>query len=436
MQRTSVQRVVMGILFLLMAALMINGCGSVAPAGPTPGPTRGTAGEIAEADAVSTAAVQTVEAALRTESNPTRAATVAETPVPTLDVGALATAQTQLLNTAVAATLAARTPKPDPGAAETAQANTIATLLPAILTAQSTATPLPTPIPSDTQTATSTATSSATSTATPLPTPTSTATPLPMPTPAATATPTPATTGRGTVNTDQLRLRAGPDTVFDMVVMLHAEDELAVLGRSADRAWLRVRTADGQDGWVSAEFVSTTQPLEALAIAPSPPTPAACRIAVAGEVSSHWVRSELGCPSASARVVWSAYQPFERGFLLWRSDTDVAYVFTGDGNWRPLADRWNEGMSVPSRGNAPPGLQAPVRGFGYVWGTYEDIFQGLGWATDKEKGFCAWVQPFDRGFLLQSVGGGPCSGGLYNFTVEPGFGLAWIKAHDSGYWQR
>ena len=129
--------------------------------------------------------------------------------------------------------------------------------------------------------------------------------------------------------------------------------------------------------------------------------------------------NDLGCPlSAPTPDVWAAWEPFERGSMIWRSDSDEAYVFTSDGRWFPVTARWN-GEQMASRGAAPPGLQEPQRGFGYVWSVDDAIYDAVGWAQDEEKGFCARVQDFERGFVIQSSPAASCtSQGLYNWATS------------------
>ncbi|MFM7174809.1 MAG: hypothetical protein ACKO4U_17420, partial [Caldilinea sp.] len=40
----------------------------------------------------------------------------------------------------------------------------------------------------------------------------------------------------------------------------------------------------------------------------------------------------LGCPTAPIRIVWAAYEPFERGAMLWRSDNNLTYLMGAEGN--------------------------------------------------------------------------------------------------------
>lgn len=145
----------------------------------------------------------------------------------------------------------------------------------------------------------------------------------------------------------------------------------------------------------------------------------------------------MGCALSQAQTVWASWTPFERGYMLWRRDTDRIYIFYDNSQWQSQPDEWVDGMEPPSRGAPPAGLQAPIRGTGWVWANDEAIFLGLGWATDKQKGFCADVQPFEQGFLLQSSTVEFChEEHLYNFAREATFGVLALQVHNTGYWQR
>ncbi|HXF61167.1 MAG TPA: sugar-binding protein, partial [Caldilineaceae bacterium] len=88
------------------------------------------------------------------------------------------------------------------------------------------------------------------------------------------------------------------------------------------------------------------------------------------------------------------------------------------------------------RGAPPPGLQAPVRGFGYVWSRSDELFNGLGWATDQERGFCAVIQNFEHGFMARSTNVPSCTAeGLYNHATAPDFSPVLVAASDDGRWR-
>ena len=181
----------------------------------------------------------------------------------------------------------------------------------------------------------------------------------------------------------------------------------------------------------------TTTPADTLATAPIETVePISCQVPVDPRLESLYNGAALGCASGDANMVWSAWQPFEGGSMLWRSDTDAAYAFlnSGEKRWFQVQERW-DGKSPASRGEPPPGLQAPERGFGYVWGIMDDLFQALGWATDKEKGFCAVIQPFERGFALLSDNVGSCTPeNLYNQATAADWKPLSLVALTRGEW--
>jgi hypothetical protein len=132
-------------------------------------------------------------------------------------------------------------------------------------------------------------------------------------------------------------------------------------------------------------------------------------------------------------LVWAAWEPFERGAMLRRQDTNQAYVLLSDGIWEPITEPWN-GETPAGRGQPPVGRVSPERGFGWVWSTRDDIFQEVGWATDREKGFCAAIQPFERGFLLRSANVPSCTPeGLYNFATEGGWQPLTLAIYKEGW---
>ncbi len=184
----------------------------------------------------------------------------------------------------------------------------------------------------------------------------------------------------------------------------------------------------------------------ALPVVPSTSTPvptvpptatAGCALFLASEFATAY-RGELGCPTADGTIIWAAWEWFERGAMFWRSDNDRAYVFFTqdqlDGRtWLPIDEKW-EGQDLPSRGAPPPGLQAPERGFGYAWGRRDELFQRLGWATDQERGFCALIQPFERGFIFQSSQVESCRDNLFNQARTAEWRPLLIVALERGGW--
>ncbi|MCX6047887.1 MAG: hypothetical protein NT075_22535 [Chloroflexi bacterium] len=181
--------------------------------------------------------------------------------------------------------------------------------------------------------------------------------------------------------------------------------------------------------------VSTPTVAATATLTPTATPQLACTQAVAQELASLYDRATLGCAVAGPNIVWAAWESFERGAMLWRSDTDLAYTFFSDGQWSPINEHW-DGKDIPSRGTPPQGLQAPVRGFGYVWGIRDDFFNRLGWAREQEKGFCATIQPFEKGFILQSSTIEFCTpDNLYNHSRDGDWAPLFFAMMEGGQWR-
>jgi predicted nucleic acid-binding Zn ribbon protein len=197
-------------------------------------------------------------------------------------------------------------------------------------------------------------------------------------------------------------------------------------------------------------FPATPSPVPTLPPTPTPlPSPTAtpsCQLAADPQLASAWDRGELGCPTAQSGITWAAWQPFQGGYMFWRNDIDGTYVMYFDdrndrstGSWDQNPEEWRWDLSDPDGvGMAPPaGLYEPKRGFGWVWRTHlGGPDSSLGWAEDEEKGFCATIQPFDNGLILQSSTVPRCEGDLYNWAIHPSFTPLFFALYDDGTWQR
>lgn len=197
----------------------------------------------------------------------------------------------------------------------------------------------------------------------------------------------------------------------------------------------------------TASATPTASPTASATPTPTPtvtPTPA-CPIGTDGELAAGWDRAKLGCPTAGSAVVWAAWEPFVHGYMLWRSDTDWAYVFDWQGGSNPAAgtwvtggDSWKWDGSFPEgHGLTPPaGRYEPIRGFGFVWFSKLGGTSGtLGWATDQEKGFCAKVQPFEQGFIFRSNTVEFCEDEYFNWARDPSFTPLFFAIAGDGSWQ-
>ena len=132
--------------------------------------------------------------------------------------------------------------------------------------------------------------------------------------------------------------------------------------------------------------------------------------------------------------MWSSWQPFQRGHMIWRQDDDAVFVFVTAAEWDRFADDWDDQALSGTRSTPPEGLQAPVRGFGYLWEADDDVFADVGWATAEERGFCAVFQQYENGFLLLSDPVPSCLDGHDNEATEIDFALHSMRALDDGTW--
>lgn len=186
---------------------------------------------------------------------------------------------------------------------------------------------------------------------------------------------------------------------------------------------------------ITSSGTPTTTPTATVSPTPTAtPTPT-CTQQVEPLLAPLYDQGQFGCATNAPAIVWAAYQPFERGSMLWRSDRDTSYVFYANGHWFPIEQGW-DGGPARDRGEPPPGLQVPQRGFGWVWSHDDEIFSGLGWARDQEKGFCALVQEFERGFILRSSDVPSCTAeGLYNFAAAGDWSPLAIAAVEDAQWR-
>lgn len=255
--------------------------------------------------------------------------------------------------------------------------------------------------------------------------------PTDTPPPRATDTPAPTPEPVGQVTSDQLNVRVGAGAIFPSLGKLAAGETVQLLGRNDVGDWLWVKTADGLQGWVATQYIEPELSLAQVAVVATP-APPACTTGVDPSLARAYDQGELGCAQGSALVTWSAWQPFEQGGMLWLEHGDQVYVLMDGDGWREMPDKWN-GEPAPYHGDPPAGLQSPVRGFGWLWGSHDEIRGQLGWATDQEKGICTEVQFFERGLIFAST---TVECGQFNRAKEPGFGRLLFGLYGDGMWRR
>ena len=159
-----------------------------------------------------------------------------------------------------------------------------------------------------------------------------------------------------------------------------------------------------------------------------------CEVEVHGKLEHLWDYDSYGCPEAEGVILWSSWQPFQTGHMIWRENDDAVFVFVNGSSWDRHDDDWDDQTYTSVRGTAPAGFQAPVRGFGYLWENSDDIYGDLGWATAGERGFCAVFQAYADGFLMVSDQVASCKEGHSNSATEIDFALHSLSALDDGTW--
>ena len=136
--------------------------------------------------------------------------------------------------------------------------------------------------------------------------------------------------------------------------------------------------------------------------------PGACSTLPEGGFGKLWrtnerIQAQLGCPLRAESAGPAAEQIFETGTMYWWDANQQIYVLAGgsSGQWSVYADTWSEGEELKPL-SPPPGLYAPVRGFGKVWRNYPAVSDALGWGLQPEVPLTGVYQRFQHGTMLYS----------------------------------
>ncbi|HEX6387457.1 MAG TPA: SH3 domain-containing protein [Anaerolineae bacterium] len=79
-----------------------------------------------------------------------------------------------------------------------------------------------------------------------------------------------------TVVTGTLNVRSGPGINFPVVAKIYQGNVVALIGRNSNSAWVRVRLAPGQEGWVNAapQYIQPSVAISSLPVVDGAPAPA------------------------------------------------------------------------------------------------------------------------------------------------------------------
>jgi uncharacterized protein YraI len=126
--------------------------------------------------------------------------------------------------------------------------------------------------------------------------------------------------------------------------------------------------------------------------------PKACGAAAGPTFARLWKRDVMGCPVGNEFGLTTAYETFERGWMVWRSDNQRHYALLDDGNYASFLYQLGEPPNFDCA--EAEALGKPRRGFSQVWCKNPDVRARIGNATGDEIGDSRPVQEFENGFMI------------------------------------
>lgn len=208
-----------------------------------------------------------------------------------------------------------------------------------------------------------------------------------------------------TVERPEVNARSGPGTDYPIVGSLRQGETYEVTGRNQAGDWWQFTLKD-QPAWVKAALVRAGDQTSSVPlVVPSPPptapprpTRTACAVQPGPSFARLWDRDRMGCPTGPETGIITAYESFQRGWMLWRQDDNGHYAFLADGMFTtyfyPPADPPDFACAeAQSKG-------APRRGFSRVWCENPAVRGRIGDATGPEVGNHRPLQRFEGGFMI------------------------------------
>ncbi|MCC6615488.1 MAG: hypothetical protein IT320_18590 [Anaerolineae bacterium] len=122
-----------------------------------------------------------------------------------------------------------------------------------------------------------------------------------------------------------------------------------------------------------------------------------------------------------------AFQCYERGAMIWRSDSGTIYALEGRAGGRVFIFEGGTYADLPEAAGTPPRatLLLPQSGFGKVWASDLTVRSALGWAVEAERAYDALITPYSSRLMITLPGGAveiSYLGGYYRL-IAPGDGL-------------
>ncbi|MFZ1596289.1 MAG: SH3 domain-containing protein [Anaerolineae bacterium] len=147
-----------------------------------------------------------------------------------------------------------------------------------------------------------------------------------QPTPTPTPTPLPGPHLAVVANTTVLRVRAGPGPGYLVLGRLEANTTVTITGRTEDAAWVAIQADASRRGWVSTEFLTSSDPFTAAPVQAAPPLLKSVQVAQALQDFSpeQGYRSWYYLISESAGSLKFKQMPWDGG-SWWRWCCDARY---------------------------------------------------------------------------------------------------------------
>ena len=257
--------------------------------------------------------------------------------------------------------------------------------------------------------------------------------------PSATYTPT-ANGPAAVVQSSVLNVRAGPGTDYPILESANPGDSLPVTGRNQDGSWVQVSPNGGQAGWVSADLVQLSVPVDGLAPVTTLPTPPFAQAGTPTPVTGTdnlevtFINPHYNCQQVPWTLTGDDGQPYD----IWGYRSFQVDMFIKNNGTQPVVPPWQPTLWLIANSNGAPDSISDLM---WQWqysnsGSYQQPIiqpgQVAGWtfsafpvdenqwvrAVEYVRNGQTYRQDFDLGPLLNNYNYQYC-GTEMNHTVRP-----------------